>query len=126
MQKHFDQHSVTCNIEQNDSFDRTSSIWQCKRNIIVELADYFEIEQDFKYDYLITYDLELIQLKVNEIIGEKLKFVTQHVPLSVSITTNVPGYDKEEKFILSNNPKDITKDMFQYFDEVAATAGHLK
>ena len=129
MQKHLDQHSIRCNIEQNDTFNKRSDIWQCNRNIIVELSDYFEIEQDFKYDYLITYDLESMQLKVNEIVGDplksKLKFVTQHVPISVSIATNVPGYDKEEEFILSNNPKDITRDMFQYFDKVSAAAKDL-
>ncbi len=119
-----DRHSKICQTVTIDKFSSKSDIWNCKRNIIVELSEYFEVSVDFKYDYLITYDLESIQLKIKEKGGDKLKFVTQHVPISASIASNVPGYDKE-KFILSKEPASITSDLFEYFDNISKTAAEL-
>src|SRR5271157_4688653 len=56
--------------------------------------------------------------------GSKLKFTTKHIPVSVSIATNVPGFDKTEYFILST-PNDIASLMFEYFDKVAEEATEL-
>ena len=61
-----DRHSETCKIEHTDSFNAKSDIWQCKRNIIVELSEYFNVEVDFKYEYLMAFDLESILLKIFE------------------------------------------------------------
>ena len=54
---HLDRHSKTCKIEHTDSFNAKSDIWQCRRNIIVELSEYFDVEVDFKYEYLMAFDL---------------------------------------------------------------------
>jgi hypothetical protein len=123
--RNLDKHSATCKIEHTDSFNSKSDIWQCKRNTIVELTEYFDVVVDFKYDYLVAFDLESILLKIYENAGKKLKYVTRHVPISVSIATNVPGYDKEEKFMSSTVPRDLTRQMFLYFDEVSKCAKEL-
>ena len=112
------RHTEICNINQVDVFNKYSKIWQCKRNLIIELSDYFEVDVDFKYDYLVTYDCESIQLKIKENLTKKLSYVTQHVPISLSIATNIPGYE-QEKFILSKDPKELTKQMFLYLDELS-------
>lgn len=124
MPKHLEQHESKCNVQQNDSFNNKPEIWQCKRNTIVEIADYFDVDIDFKHDYLVTYDLESILLKTSEIAGDKLKYVSTHVPVSVSIATNVPGFEAT-KFILSKEPRELTKEMFEYFDKPAAVARTL-
>ena len=75
---HLLTHLETCTLEQKDTFNKFSKIWQKKRNVIVELADYFEVEQDFKYDYLITFDLESVLTKINEFKSEENKVEVCH------------------------------------------------
>jgi hypothetical protein len=60
---------------------------------------------DFKFDYLVTYDLESIQKQTNEFVraDKKLKYIANHVAVLVSIASNIPGYTNT-KFILSDNP----------------------
>ena len=63
-----------------------------------------------------------MNLKVKKI---KLKFVTKHVAVSVSIATNVPGFSDREEFILSDNPKELTKLLFEHFDNISEKAKEL-
>ena len=63
----------------------------------------------YKYDYIITNDFEcrfspLIR-KTFESNGPKLKWLKTHVPLSVPIASNYPGYDI--KFIYSEDPDEL-------------------
>ena len=81
------------------------------------MCDWFDVNCDYKYDYLITFDLESMLQKINETKGEKLKFVTKHIPVSASIATNVPGFE-EEYFILSTKPEEIASLIFDYFDKI--------
>jgi cell fate (sporulation/competence/biofilm development) regulator YmcA (YheA/YmcA/DUF963 family) len=59
--------------------------------------------------------------------NDKLKFVCKHIPVSVSVATNVPGFDAAgaEYFILSTDPYTICKQMFEYFDKVAEKSKSL-
>ena len=89
-----------------------------KRNDIVELGEWFNVDCDYRHDYLITFDLESMMQKINETQGDKLTFVSKHIPVSASIATNVSGFESEY-FILSTDPHVICKQMFEYFDKVA-------
>jgi hypothetical protein len=120
IQRHFD----TCVLEQKDEFNKFPKLWEKSRNIIVELADYYDVDVDFKYDYLIAFDLESIIHKIIEKLGKKLTYVGKHIPVSASIATNVPGFE-EVKFILSENPKELTKLMFEHFDQIAIKAKEM-
>ena len=117
-----ERHIDFCDLEQKDTFVNYHEIYEKKRNDIVELYDWFDVDCDYKYDYLITFDLESILQKVSEIKGDKLKFVANHIPVSASIATNVPGFCEGEHFILLRNPHTISKRMFKYFDKVAEKA----
>ena len=122
-----DRHIDTCRLEQENTFVKYPQIFEKKRNDIVELCDWFEIDCDYKYDYLIIFDLESMQQKINETTdgkSEKLKYVTKHIPISVSIATNVPGFEKEY-FYLSTNPDTIAEIMFEYFDKIVGKATTL-
>uniref|UniRef100_A0A1I7WVN5 DNA-directed DNA polymerase n=1 Tax=Heterorhabditis bacteriophora TaxID=37862 RepID=A0A1I7WVN5_HETBA len=83
-----------------------------------------------RYDYLVVFDFEAIQSKIEEEINEevkddkKLNYISKHTPVSVSITSNVPEFENE-KFILSENPRELIKQMFEYFDKVSEEAGDL-
>jgi hypothetical protein len=101
------------------------SIWNKPRNIIIEACDYYEVSEiDFKYDYIVVYDLESIQVELPLEEDKKLKFIKEHVAVSVSIASNIPGYE-ETKFILNRNPRELCKQMFEYFDILAAEAARL-
>ena len=118
LQRHID----TCKVEQKDKFVKYPQIYEKPRNIIAELCDWFEVELDFKYDYLITWDFESILLKINETTpGSNLKYYTKHVPICVSIATNVEGF-KDVKFFLDQDPQTLCYLMFDYFDQVQAEA----
>ena len=58
------RHMNTCNLEQEDTFVKYPEIYEKKRNVIVELCDWFDVQDcDYKYDYLITFDLEAMAAK---------------------------------------------------------------
>ena len=99
-----ERHIDTCELKQKDIFVKHPEIYEKKRNDIVELCDWFDVDCDYKYDYLITFDLESMLQKVSENKGEKLKFVANHIPVSASIATNVPGFCEAEHFILTRDP----------------------
>jgi hypothetical protein len=42
----------------------------------------------------------------------------------VSIASNIPGYE-ETKFIINRNPRELCKQMFEYFDILAEEAARL-
>jgi len=52
----------TCIKKTVDYFEKYSTLWEKSRNTVVELNDYYEFDLDFKYDYIVTYDLKAIQL----------------------------------------------------------------
>ena len=53
-----ERHTDTCKLEQEDTFVKYPQIYEKKRNDIVELSDWFKVDCDFKFDHLITFDLE--------------------------------------------------------------------
>ncbi len=125
-----ENHMNICTLEQDDTFVKHPEVYEKKRNDIVELCDWFDIDCDYKYDYLITFDFESILQKIpettdNEKEETKLRFVTNHIPVSVSIATNVPGFDENGYFITSKNPKKIVSRMFKYFEEIQMQAKKL-
>src|SRR5271165_1247676 len=126
LQRHID----TCTLEQKDKFDKYSHIYETKLNDIVELCYYFDLDHSFSHDYLITFDFESILQNISdeqpqELPQDKLKYVTKHIPVSVSIATNVPGFSATGHFILSQDPSEIIQLMFKYFDRIAAAASLL-
>ena len=48
------RHINTCTLDQVDVFSGFPKLWKKDRNIIVEFADYYGVNVDFKYDYMIS------------------------------------------------------------------------
>src|SRR5208283_3599765 len=84
----------------------------------------FNIEVDFKYDYIIVYDLESILLKCNEKYGEKTTIEQRYTPVSVSIYDNIPGSSKEYWYC-NVDPKQIVREFFVYLDNLCEKASEL-
>ena len=55
----------------------------------------------------------------------KLEWKTRHVPLSVSVCSNVPGFQEPKCFITTGNPEELVKNMVQYMHLVLETAAGL-
>ena len=59
------RHIATCKLGQKNKFEKYSRVYEPKRNIIVQLSEWFRVEGlDFKHPYLITYDFESILEKI--------------------------------------------------------------
>jgi len=123
------QHEKTYSCVQGvkNTFEFKDKIWTKPRNIIIELCDYYNIPDiDFKYDYLVTFDLESVLLKIPDHSNntDKLKYITTHVAVSASIASNIPEFTNT-KFILSTNPRDLCDQLFNYFDQLSSAASVL-
>ena len=94
---------------------------------MAQLSKWFHVEGlDFKHPYLITYDFESILEKIPVIKKQtgSLHCVTKHVPICLSLATNVPGFEKV-KFILNEDPYKLCGEMFNYLDAIALLSEHL-
>ena len=68
---------------------------------------------DRTYPYFTVYDFESI-LKIHEHITENLKWSQEHVPIAVSICSNVPKFTNPQCFVNEN----LLEDMFSYLNEI--------
>ena len=82
-------------------------------------------ESDRYYDYFMVYDLEAV-LKPRKFITKsgKTKFINEHVPISVSVSSNVHPFDQPH-CIINSNPHEIVRQMFQHFDEIRQETNKL-
>jgi len=115
-----------CKNGTKETFEFKRIIWTKIRNIIVELCDYYDIEKtNFKYDYLAVFDLESVLIKTPSLENtDKLQFISTHVAVSASITSNIPEFI-DTKFIISKDPRDLWNQIFTYFDQLSSAASIL-
>ena len=78
--------------------------------------------------YRATYDFECYfnQEKAQELKNtKKLTWQTSHVPLSVSVCSNVPGYQAPNCFVSNGDPKQTLEDFVQYLTEISTMSSSL-
>ena len=118
-QSWLEKHKTTCSTEIKYNYNKTINIYKKPLNKIDELCKWYYMDSSeyFIYDYIITYDLEAInRTKEN---GDIIQ-----IPLSYSVISNVPGYNKVE-FFHSENPKEVVDNLFNYFLKVQPIANDL-
>ena len=80
-------------------------------------------KKDRIYPYYATYDFECYfdnsDLPSN---SEKVTWESKHVPLSVSLCSNVPGYTEPVCFVTDGDPQKLINQMMQHLDTVAEVA----
>ena len=80
-------------------------------------------EEDRYYPYGITYAFESYFLKEGlPRSSQKLTWEAKHVPLSVSVCSNVPGYTEPQCFVTEGNPQELVSKMVDYMHQVQETA----
>ena len=80
------------------------------------------IPEDLKYfPYRATFDFECYFKKEDQHPRNtaKLTWEAEHVPLSVSVCANVPGYDQPKCFVSSGSAKEMIKQFIEYLVEIS-------
>ncbi len=54
-----------------------------------------------------TYDFETILSKIEDKRTDTLSFTNKHLPVSFSLFSNIPGYDKDPIFVCHNDVKEL-------------------
>ena len=90
--------------------------------------DGIRVPDKYVYPYRATFDLEALQVPVVD--GEKrqsetTQYVGRHVPMSVSVCSNVPGYVEPRCFVSDGEPQRLVDQMMDYLREIARRAFSL-
>ncbi|CAB4020669.1 Hypothetical predicted protein, partial [Paramuricea clavata] len=100
--------------------------WWCLHSsttIFDLLADEgIEIPEDLKYfPYRATFDFECYFKRETEHPRNtaKLTWEAEHIPLSISVCSNVPGYDQPKCFVSSGSTSEIIQQFVEYLVEVS-------
>ena len=112
------RHETKCNILVQHEFK--GGVYEPNQGIFKNI----EInEEDKYYPYEICYDFEAMVKPVDVIDNEKkIKITMEHVPVSVSILSNVPGYDKKPIFHCCNNPEELIDNFVKTLYDIAQKA----
>ena len=76
------------------------------------------------YPWFIVYDFEAILQKTNKKGSDKLTWNNQHIPISVSVCSNVPKYE-EEKCFVETDCNILVERMVNYMTEISEKAKAL-
>ena len=80
-----------------------------------------DIPRDWDFfPHFATFDFECFMVPTSaESGGHKLQWTFDHIPLSVSICSNVSGYQDPVCFVSQGDPKAMVGDMVQYLIEIS-------
>ena len=81
----------------------------------------FTIPDHLKYfPYRATFDFECMFSPTTGLNDtEKLTWNTKHIPLSVSVCSNVPDYDQPKCFVSDGDSKQLVKEMIDYLVKIS-------
>ena len=116
-------HERTCNQVTKKKF--VGGSYQPEATVFELLADEgITVDEEKKfYPYRITYDFESYFSKEDlPQASEKLTWEAKHIPLSVSICSNVPGYKQPQCFVIEGDPQELVSKMVDYKHQIQTTA----
>ena len=83
----------------------------------------YNVDTDFVYPYRATYDFEAyFKQNPDAAVSDKTSYVAEHIPLSVSVCSNVPGYETPQCFVNRGQPQAMVDLMGDYLTEIAEEA----
>lgn len=119
----FERHNCKDHVKK-DTFSKFPEVYEPERNLIITYNEIFGTNCDFRYEPIIVFDFESRLQVLNKQITKNRKLVNKHEVISVSINSNIVGYE-EVIFLVNNNPADLIKEMFEKFDEMTAEAEEM-
>ena len=114
---HLARHNSSCDNRNNLKF--LGGFYSPTKTIFekLELNDFHVEKRDRFFEWFIVYDFEALLLKTNTV-STKTVWTNKHIPVSVSINSNVFGYDKP--FCIVNVDEDqLISDMLSYMIEIS-------
>jgi hypothetical protein len=119
--KALNQHERTCEATIRHIFP--GGAYKVPQSIFDLLADEgIEIPEDLKYfPYRATFDFECYFKRETEHPRNtaKLTWEAEHIPLSVSVCSNVPGYEQPKCFVSSGSASEMIQQFVEYLVEVS-------
>ena len=92
---------------------------------IFEELSYFGIHcPDQVYPWFVVYDYEALLHKVQNQRSDKVEWTHEHVPISVSVCSNVPGF-QDPHCIVNDNADELVKGMVDYMHVIAVKTSEL-
>ena len=117
-----DRHQSSCNGGLSKDIYAGGVFQNLPSALDVLKEEGIHIDPLFVYPYRATYDFETYFKSVNKTTF-KTKFVAQHVPLSVSVCSNVPNFTEPKCFITNADaPQELVDRMGDYLEEIADMA----
>jgi hypothetical protein len=126
----------SCKVKPQVLYPRRGTVFEKEGNLIHNLYERYRIQDDgmcetnkelaaklhedmYKYDYVVTYDMEAMAKRVKVRKGST-KIITEHIPVSFAIASNLY---KKPFYHFNKNPRRLVKNMFKCFDKAAEKAG---
>ena len=117
----FNRHEKTCEATVRHVFP--GGAYKVPQTIFNLLEDEgIVISEDLKYfPYRATFDFECYFQKEDQRPRNTAKLTreAEHIPLSVSVCSNVPGYDQSKCFVSSGNTREMLKQFIDYLVEIS-------
>ena len=125
---HFNRHIKTCEagvkkIYSNGAFEVKQSIYEKLEKVGVSVPHELRV-----FPFRATYDIECMQIKdFSQYDTAKTIYTSEHHLVSVSVCSNVPGYDEPQCFVLSGDGKqyELVKQFLDYLKEISKHSGTL-
>ena len=120
------RHERTCEAKVHYAFP--GGAYKTPPTIFQLLEDEgFSIPTELKYfPYRATFDFECMFSSTTGLNDtEKLTWNAKHIPLSVSVCSNVPGYDQPKCFVSNGDSKQLVKEMIEYLVKISEESYRL-
>jgi hypothetical protein len=103
------RHEQTCDVNVKHKFP--GSTYQVPKNIFEEREE-FEFEpRDKFFPYFVTWDIESFQFDISGNNDEsRLQWAAEHVPASISVASNIPGYESANCFVTDGNSEQLVSE----------------
>ena len=122
------KHIEICeNFTKKDEFPKTAEVYETKRNFIIELNEEYGTNVDFRFEPIIVYDFESTCMEKKKSISKEgnLKINNIQTVVSVSLCSNIEGFNEEPFFFENREPAELLSQMFQQLDAMCEKAGDI-
>ena len=113
------RHSSQCTARTNIMYK--GGPYSAPKTLFEKLKEFnIEVPTHLKFNrFRAVFDFESILAPV-----QKKNFVFRHIPMSVSVTSNVPGYEKPVTFV-NKDPLQLVRDFLEYLTKISSKQGSM-
>ena len=117
------RHMQTCDASVKHEF--IGGAFHTQKSIFQEIENesIFVLKEDCFYCFRVAFDYESYFCKQNlPPNGPQLEWVSEHIPISVSVGSNVPGFLETKCFVSNENVQELVSCKIQYLEEISRAA----